>query len=446
MFKATSDSRLSREKPVVDWTDICVGYLIDGHSLNLVGLDGSGRSHALRLITEALDSSDWRTLLWTPDDLVTRPRREIGSAIDSLSSGGRYPVLLFDDFGEFLMTRKGRWLEQMLFSRVFGNTMQEGPSLRCVVVTHPRDREIVGPSSGLRERARYIHPPMRTVTAQEMEGFGCANAEELLKLTGYNSHLLSVTGDTSQARRDVAKSKAHEWLPRWIGQLDIGHQNRLGEIIGRAQPPRWRREDGDASLMPIVTARQSASPGRCAITDCIRVADLRQLLVGQPWPECVLEAAVRRFCARNGNDPNPLWVDNFLSDTRRLDFGQLVDFLEMMLSNLPGLSSIRILSRNWVGDHRVYASDIETALRQTGISHVLASRLQWRLYDRQGDVNLHRRELILSTRRAAFSLPPAAIVTGQDAVGNEADAAVAFASSEPASRAWNGGVPVPIPG
>lgn len=90
----------------------------------------------------------------------------------------------------------------------------------------------------------------------------------------------------------------------------------------------------------------------------------------------------------------------------------------------------------------MYASDILTALRQAGISQEHESRLHWRLYDRRDDVNLHRRELILSTRRAAFSLPPARIVIGQDGASNETDATVAFASSAPASAAWNNGVTV----
>ena len=264
-------------------------------------------------------------------------------------------------------------------------------------------------------------------------------------LTGNNSHLLGITGDTSQARRSLARSKAQEWLPRWIGQLDTGHQGRLGEIVGRVRPPQWRREDVDASLTPLIVARHSEGSVRCAITGCIDVEDLRQLLIGRPWPDRDLDAAARRFCARSGNDPNPLWVDNFLSSTDRLDFSRLVEFLQMVLSNLPAIKSIRLLSRNWIDDRRIYANDIKTALHKTRISRQLASRLQWRLYDRRGDVNLHRRELILSTRRAAFSLPPVAIVIGQDVVGNETDAAVAFASSERASRAWNRGVRVPIP-
>ena len=442
MVKASSDSARSSEKLVVDWTDACVDHLIGGGSLNLVGLDGSGRSHGLRMIADALDPADWTYLIWSSGDLATMQRREISAAIDVLCNDDRYPAILIDDFGELLMTPSGPWLERMLFSRVFGASGHDRPSLRCVVVTHPRDREIVGPGSGLRERARYAHPPTRDPTTQELADFGCTSAEELLLLTGYNQHLLAVSGETSDARRGIAKSKAQEWLPRWIGQLDTGHQSRLGAILSRTHPPRWRHDDADPSLTPIVIARRSESPARCAITECIAPEELRQLLVGQPWPERNPEAAARRFGARCGNDPAPLWVDNYLSDTSQLDFSRLVEFLQMILSNLPSVACIRVLSRNWVDGRRVYASNILSALRQAGISPEHESRLHWRLYDQRNDVNLHRRELVLSTRRAAFSIPPARIVIGQDTASNETDAAVAFASSAPASAAWKSGLTV----
>ena len=394
------------------------------------------------MIAHALDPSDWTYLVWGSDDLATMQRREIGAAIDLLCDDDRYPAILIDDFGELLMTSSGPWLERMLFSRVFGASSHGRPSLRCVVVTHPRDSEIVGPGSGLRERARYVHPPTRDPTEQKLADFGCTSAEELLLLSGYNHHLLAVSGETSDARRGIAKLKAQEWLPRWVGQLDTGHQNRLGVILGRAHPPRWRHDDADPSLTPIVVAKRSESPARCAVTGCIAVEELSPLLVGQPWPERNPEAAARRFGARCGNDPTPLWVDNYLSDTSQLDFSKLVEFLQMILSNLPSVACIRVLSRNWVDGRRVYASNILSALRQAGISPEHESRLHWRLYDQRNDVNLHRRELILSTRRAAFSIPPARIVIGQDMASNETDAAVAFASSAPASAAWKNGVTI----
>ncbi|MDE0516276.1 MAG: hypothetical protein OXH43_08070 [Acidimicrobiaceae bacterium] len=426
----------------MDWTDNCVDHLIGGGSLNLVGLDGSGRSRGLRMIVHALDPSDWTHLLWSPIDLATMHRREISAAIDTLCDDDRYPVLLIDDFGELLMTPSGPWLERMLFSRVFEAHNHDRPSLRCVVVTHPRDHEIVGPGSGLRERARYVQPPPRDPAAQELADFGCTNAEELLLLTGHNNHLLGVSGETPNARRGLAKSKAQEWLPRWIGQLDTGHQSRLGAILDRGHPPQWRHDDADPSLTPIVVAKRSDNAPRCAVTSSIAVEDLRRLLVGQPWPERDLKASANRFSARCGNDPAPLWVDNYLSDTSLLDFTKLVEFLKVILSNLPRVAYIRILSRNWVDGRRVYASDILTALQQAGISQEHKNRLHWRLYDQRNNVNLHRRELILSTRRAAFSLPPARIVIGQDLASNETDAAVALASSAPASTAWKRGVTV----
>ena len=340
------------------------------------------------------------------------------------------------------MRKDGLWLERVLFSRVFEASKNDRPSLRCVVVTHPRDREIAGPGSGLRERARHVCPTPMTPTQQEMARFGCVNAEELLLLTGNNNHLLNVEGSSPNARRGIARSTAQKWLPKWIGQLDTGHQNRLGAILNRTQPPRWLPDDADPLLTPIVVPKPSEDPVRCAITECVRAEDLMHLLWGCPGQVMTFAPPRADFCARCGNDPSPLWADNYLSDTHQLDFALLLEFLKIVLAELPNADSIRLLSRNRVDGRCVCASEILEALQEAGISPELERRLQWRLYDRQNNANLHRRELILSSRRASFSLPPARIIIGQDPASNETDAAVAFLSSATAYEAWKSGTKI----
>lgn len=88
------------------------------------------------------------------------------------------------------------------------------------------------------------------------------------------------------------------------------------------------------------------------------------------------------------------------------------------------------------------AADILAALQKAGISPERKSRLRWRLYDQRDDANLHRRELILNSRRTSFSLPSARIIIGQDPASNETDAAVAFTSSASTYAAWKNGIKV----
>ena len=340
------------------------------------------------------------------------------------------------------MGKDGSWLEGLLFSKVFGAAAGDSFSHRCVVVTHPRDREIVGPGSGLRERARHVHPPEWIPTTEVIALFGCTNAEELRLLTGFNSKLIGAGGPNPDSRRGTVRSMARRLLPNWVGQLDTDHQKRLEFILSRAQPPRWRQDDADPTLTPIAIPNWAENPTRCVISDCICVDDLRQLLVGQPWPHRDLHNAVRRFYARCGSDPKPLWVDNFLSDTDQLDFSRLVEFLHMVLADLPSTTTIDLLSRNSVGGHPVDPADIRMALRRTGCSPELERRLHWRLYDRRDVGNLHGRQLILRKRRATFKLPPAQIIIGQTDPGNEADAQESFASSRPAFEAWKTGTTV----
>lgn len=439
---AVCASARSEEWPVVDWLDDCLERLISGESLNVVGLDGSGRSTSLKRIASSLDPDDWITLSWSVHDLKSMSRREVRAAVDGLSDPNRIPVLLIDDFGQNLLTDDGPWLERMLFSKVHESSDDSRPSLRCVVATHPRDREIVGPGSALRERCRQLAPAAGEFTEDTLADFGCVHSDELVALTGGNAHLLAPGGRTPEERRGVIRPVAQRHVPRWVGQLDQSHQARLATILKRPSPARWRVEDADPVLSPLVVRSTTNSGSVCLAPECIDTGEVQTLLVGEPWPRFSVDASARRMAARCGNEPSPIWVDNYLSDFSQLDSVALVRLLAVWIDLLPTLDHVRILSRNWVGGERVYASTIVQSLEDAGMTDEIGSRIEWRIYDQRNSVNLHRRELLLPRRGTAFTLPPAQIIVGQTDPGNETDAATPLVSSSATSAAWNDAVKV----
>ncbi|MYH00079.1 MAG: hypothetical protein F4144_11450 [Acidimicrobiaceae bacterium] len=412
--------------------------MIDGDSLNIVGLDGSGRSTELHNIIDELDS-DWLVLHWRLSDLHRMRRTEVNYHLDNLSHPDKIPVLFIDDFGAFLVTDDGLWLDQLLFFRVNQVYPDDRWSLRCVIVTHPRDNEIVTDGSCIRDRAKLVHSPHRPISEHQMSRFGCATDEEMLLLTGCNNHLLQVGGINPNQRRGNLKTTAHKLLPRWVGQLRVRQQNRISMILrGKTL---WDEEDSDALLSPLVVPKAAHSPVRCSIVSCIEKASLGELLVGAPWPDRDLSAAARRFCARCGNDPTPLWADSFLSDQDSLDFKQLIHFLGMIASNSGHLSSLRILSSNAVAGQPINPQRIASQL--ANLPDELVPRLEWRLHPRSvRSSHLHQRQLVLEKRRDAFSLPPATTVIGQRGAGNETDAAIDFNASRRTLDAWSKGIHV----
>ncbi len=423
----------------MEWFDACIERLISGDSLNVVGLSGSGRSASLNQLEARLDAEDWVSTLWKIDDLRRMTRKQIKSAVEALTDPLRIPVLLIDDFGEYLMDQDGRWLERMLFSRINEIHHDTRASLRCVVVTHPRDREIVGPGSGLRERSHEISPASHWISSTMTDAFACSGFDELLALTGGNAHLLGCGGSGPAEKRGSLGPVAQHWLPYWVGQLDSVHQRRLATVLQRRPPARWRGDDADPVLAPLVVRSGAECEPTCVIPACIRPEELKPLLIGEVWPSRRPEVAARRLVARCGTDPRPLWADNFLSDVEKLDFALLVKLLHRVLDLLPSTTKFRLLSRDWIDGRRIYPQDICDALSVARLRPEIAARIEWRIYDQRETSNLHRRELLLPIRGVAFTLPPAQILVGQADPGNEADSATPVTSGRATIDAWKVG-------
>lgn len=420
----------------VEWTDRCVDYLIGGDSINVTGLAGTGRSRALELIAKELDSSDWSVLHWNPATLPN-PKREVAEAIDLLLETDRIPILIVDDYGEIVCSRNYRWLDSMLFARVASSHVAHQEVLRCVVSTYPRDRRImISDGSWLLERARPIVPEVDLGTQHPATHFGCKDADELLRLTGGNCHLLRVDGSSPNERRGNVRSTAGKWLPRWVGQLDELHQARLAEVIERTSPASWRSQEADPVLAPLVVPCPLDDTLRCKVLESIKPHEVLSLLVGQPWPYGDARRAAQRFSARCGNEKKLLWVDNFLSDLDGLGWRYLVNFLVAVTNLLGSSSCVDLLSRDWISGKRVDPDDIRDGLRGGGLPNELWARLRWRIYDRRKGINLHERQLILQSQETVFKVPPVRDVIGLERYGNEQDALIALANSIPARNAW----------
>lgn len=285
-------------------------------------------------------------------------------------------------------------------------------------------------------------PPNLLIDDARVQRFGCQDVAELHGLTGGNAHLLAAQGGTAAERLGQLRVAGRMRLPYWVGQLDAGHQQRLAAILSRPSPARWKRDDADPVLTPMVLQEGEDDDLRCRTPACIRSDDVLPLLIGQPWPERDPAGSARRFAARCGTEPTPIWADNFLSDTQQLDFSLLVPMIHDVLDLLPKLTRLRLLSRDWVDQRRVYALDILNALGAARLRPDAQARIEWRLYDQRAAGNLHRRELLLPRRGSAFTLPPAQIVVGQAGAGNETDAATSIASSSATLAVWKHARPV----
>lgn len=367
-------------------------------------------------------------------------RDEVAARLRSISRLSKIPVLIIDDYGEIVFSPTHRWLDSMLFAHINETSNRDEEALRCIVVTHPRDRNIrTFDGSGLIERAIPVVPEIATGTQQLAAAFGCVGPDALQRFCGGNAHLLRAGGRTPNERRGNVQSTAAQWLPKWISQLDVWHQSRLAEIIRRTRPPAWRRDDADPVLAPLVVPRQVDHELRCQMLESINPSDLQALLVGQPWPYGNMKAAADRFRARCGSEPRPLWIDNYLSAVQGSQWNQLVDFLVTVLDSQDDMSQFCILSRNWVNGREVKPSQIHDGLRAGGFPHRLDSRLCWKTYGSRASGRLHGRQLILRSRTEIFALPPATDVVGLVTRGNEGDAVVDIDNGVESMNAWKRG-------
>lgn len=414
------------------------GLLLEGHSINLVGLSGSGRTQALNSVARSLSNDDgfWSIVVWTAAALQSLDRREKADALALLLSSPGVPVLLIDDYGEFLVTSDGKWLEQVLFAATNQEPQEGVEYLRCVVVTHPRDCEIQVSGSGLRERSKLLHPPRGRIAPETRGRFGEDSDAGILSFCGGTHLLVPPSKLPAASERGVAIQRARERAPDWVGQLGGDHQLRLASRMTRpSEKSRWRDGGVDEFLVPMAVAVVDGDSTFCHVVDALDSASYVPLLLSERWPSRDLVQSARRFVARAGNEPSPLWIDNFLSDVVNLRFDHLVSFIRRVLSLWNDGRSLRILSRSYVGNP-VAPAEVLSALVSAGLKPAEMTRLEWRLYDQRDGENLHSRQLILQGRGVAFSLPPASVLIGDYAVGNESDGEILVRDHSAVRAAW----------
>jgi hypothetical protein len=417
--------------------------LLEGHSLNCVGVAGSGRSSFLGLLDEHLRASGWRVLHWGLAELRALTRKEKRDLVEDLRSDpANFAVLIVDDFGRHLVDDDGPWLDQFLFAALNRRPDGDGEFLRCVVATAPRDSEIVGSTSSLRERAKVIFPARSLLTPVDL-GFGFESPAELLRFSGGN-HLLrpKATMGVNQDR-GIALRAAHELLVTMVADLHGQQQRRLETLIDDPTPHQWREGGVDEYLVPLLVPITSESGEKGHVPDVVRRGDVASLLISHRWPEKDVMASARRFAVRCGNEPSPIWVDNFLSDRRTVDLPLLAKFVQQVLTSAPAVRSLRLLSRQTVDGERVDPSELASAITKE-ISVVTRSKLEWRLYSSSGGADLHDRQLILPRRGTAFAIPIVRTLVGQKKVGNATDSELLVSESSAVLRAWKSGTPVPL--
>jgi hypothetical protein len=424
----------------MSWASQIEGWLLEGHSINIVGLSGSGRTSALDQVQAVLeaDRSLWSSIRWSNAEIVDWTDAKLVAELQSLKSTERIPVVLIDDFGELLVGPAGKRLEQKLFTLV-NEANGDCETLRCVLVTAPRDRNIQVPGSGLRERCKTVFPPPDHVADEVVGRFGCVNTSELRAFCGGSQLLAPARRALAAEERGRAMQQAVAAVVTWSGQLRGEHHRRLGEVLARpkATPSTWREGGIDEALDPMVIRDGS---GKCHVVDAVRSSRISELLITERWPSKNTDASARRFVARCGNEPAPRWIDNFLSDTGWLQPSLLVRFLSSVLLSLGG-RPLEILSRVQVSKSAIDPAQVAADLRTAGITPAQEKLLRWRMYDSKPG-NLHDRQLLLPGRTEAFKLPPATVIVGQALPGNESDAELLVQDHSAAKAAWSTATPI----
>ena len=406
-----------------DFCTACEGDLIEGRSLNVVGLPGSGRTVALMALKDYLEKQGWSVLYWDISILRDLAKGQKQETIDGLRLTQGWPVLIIDDFGRHLVDGKGdgAWLDAFLFMKIHEAPADTYEYLRCVVVTSPRDMDITSTESGVRERCKILYAPLPP--PPEELPFHINTFEDLLRFSGGNHLLVPQRTIGSAEDRGFALRRFKELAPSLVGYLSQNHQKRLNMHLQSPGRRKWE-PDRDDCLFPLLIPMMGSLGLTCFVPSVVNVEELKDLLLPNPWPEYNIEASARRFASRCGNERNPIWIDNFLSDCSQLDFSKLAAYLKLILKYAPTINKIKLLSRNMVDRSAVKPADIASALSPY-LTSELRERIEWRIYNFQEVGDLHDRQLLLPKRRSSFHLPIVRILLGMRPVGNEIDAEIA---------------------
>lgn len=411
--------------------------LFEGDSLNVVGLPGSGQSRLLRDLHAHLSAGGWDSELMTGQEIVNLPSKRFRMALADLSAKPM-PVLLIDDYGRVLMDEAADRIERNLFAAVERLPTNANEYLRVVIASSPRDREIVSPLSTLRDRMRVID--CLDVEAHEACAAAGLDQQAWITLAGGNPHFLPET--PSGAPQPSAVAGISRALASWyVGKLRADGMERLARILRDSPPSRWRPET-DPTLLPLVVRDESDGNAVAVPPSALDRSAYEDLLYTKRWPERDLHRSAARFRARCGDEPSPIWVDSFLSDTSTLDFRLVVQFLEAVFGEHGAPQSVRLLSRATVAGSTVSPGDIAAAMYAAGAPTSTLARIEWRQYRRATVGNLHDRRLVLPRRGVAIGLPPADIILGLRDVGNETDSELRTAEHSATLTAWRTGTPV----
>jgi len=378
-----------------------------------------------------MQSEGWHCRHWTPTLVAGKPKRQLQQDISDMRSAHDFSVLFFDDYGDALITSIGPWLDTMLFEHVMSRPDDGRGAFRFVAVTRPRDADIRVPGSSVRERLRAIPVAPAHECGILASDFGFPAGSQPKDCCGEGFGLLSTRISGAIDQRGIFSANAVQLAVQHAGELTARHDARLHRVLSTGSAT-WDPEL-DGFFKPL-TMRVEGSPfDKVVPTDQRAGAKILPLLITSPWPADLVDAG-RRFAARCGNEPLPLWTDPFLlavEDTK------IQDFIAAVRNSLPPTTTLRILCSDYVNDAPMTRADASArASWMAGDLAATGPQIEVRMVTTGADrTRLHRRGISLPRRRSFCTLPPVDRMLSIRSIGNEFDE-YTHRSDNDAEAAW----------
>ncbi|GHF74984.1 ATP-binding protein [Streptomyces griseosporeus] len=388
------------------WVDQVCEYLIDGETVIVRGVPGSGKTVLLEAVARELGETSVCT--WGRDytddnqqERTTAFQEGVRKALDRHGAAH----LLFDDYPHALRNTHGLRLQrQLLQLLVDGEQAVDTGAL--LTGRWGRSMHLVSSGSPLVARARVVALPV--AREADFAEVGCAGSADALEAVGGNAALLGkVVPVLGRAALHQVRDTAEALAPKWIQDVPWEAASWIKRVV-RGGPAALPADDSAIeALAPLLVPageRRDGTP-RYGVVRALHADAARATLDGRAptWP-ATWQASVKTFCGFLSGVPEAVWVDRYMAAKP----AQLLRFVGAVRAVCR--TPLRLLIAKNPNDTALTAADVAAFARE---------RCQVRIMHPGDRKQLHDRQLIfLGDLEGGVVLPTARVLMSQDPPGS----------------------------
>ncbi|MFI8218326.1 AAA family ATPase [Streptomyces sp. NPDC085932] len=383
------------------WVDQVCGYLIDGETLIVRGVPGTGKTVLLEAVAREPGETSVcaRGREFTDDnqqERTTALREGVRKALDRHGAAH----LLFDDYPHALRNTHGLRLQRQLLRLLVDG---EGALDVGALLTGRwgRSMHLVSTGSPLVARARVVALPV--AEKADFEAMDCVGSPQAAEAVGGNTALLAkVVQVLGRAALHQVRDSAEALAPKWVEDVPWEAATWIKRVV-REGPAALPGDDSAVeALAPLLVP---ADERRYGVVRALHSEAARATLDGRAptWP-ATWQESVKTFCGPLSGVPEAVWVDRYMAVKPE----PLLRFVAAVRATCR--TPLRLLVAKNKNDTAWTAADIRAFARQHCEVRIMHPGDRRQLHDRQ--------LIFLGDLEGGVILPTARVLMCQDPPGS----------------------------